>query len=440
MTNAVNMTTGESHTGWPDCGRPIELRPTFSSCVSDAWGRSSDVRVCDANDYVFVADGVDDVPGGSENVIVARLLPTARVWQCTMHGCRMTFAELSALQTHACTHTRSGAQKQRSFASPPTTNWGSDVPTPKRNGSASLRHIEAASGVHTEAEQHFTEHFKHFKQEAVGAAREAGCRQDQPQGLERGVRTSLLHKGSPPMVCAQPGCLFRASTAWGLAEHARNKHTIRSSRAGGDAEDTAQVQVQVRHPPCPRVWLANTPLCNTFVPEKKVGRQAAACRCTRTGCDFSTSFKRTLKAHTRTHTGEKPHRCGWRKCSFTSVRAGDIVEHTRTHTGKRPFVCKWAGCHYASAQASNLKRHGLVHTGEKPFPCTWDGCTHRSTTASNLKQHVQTHTREKPFVCSWDGCEHRAARANDLRRHAARVHGYGRTPAQLPLNQVLNQV
>jgi uncharacterized Zn-finger protein len=189
--------------------------------------------------------------------------------------------------------------------------------------------------------------------------------------------------------------MFRASTAWDLEKHA--------TQSGGDTIHKAR---------------GGVPLRNQLQPPT----QRAVSSASWVRCEFSTAAQKNMKAHTRSHTGERPFHCKRVGCPFKSARAGDLKAHTRIHTGEKPFACKWEGCSYACAQGSNLKRHKRVHTGERPYPCAWDSCRYRATTASNLKQHVRMHTHERPFKCTWGGCEYSASRSGELKKHCFRKH------------------
>jgi hypothetical protein len=325
--------------------------------------------------------------GGSENMIVARQLPTTMGWLCTRDGCGMAFAELTRLQTHAESHTPRRATTAGSKRKQSVFGSSSNVLQLRKK----LKHdtsnqfvctFEKGCRFITDDEHLLREHIRSHmgEHDSAGGAEE----------LEPSPSWGLAAPPAGSFVCPHGGCSFRARKIIDFQAHLiQSKHDIRSM-TGGDSPPWP--------PPAPTVL-------------------SKACKCPWEGCTFSTALKRNLKAHTRSHTGERPFHCVWGGCSYTSARAGDLKQHARIHTGEKPFVCTWAGCDYTAAQASNLKRHSLVHTGERPYPCTWDGCRYRSTTASNLKHHARTHTRERPFGCTWDGCEYRAARAGDLKKH-----------------------
>ncbi|XP_049783100.1 uncharacterized protein LOC126184661 [Schistocerca cancellata] len=78
-----------------------------------------------------------------------------------------------------------------------------------------------------------------------------------------------------------------------------------------------------------------------------------------------------------------------RFCNRVFPREKSLQAHLRTHTGERPYMCDYPGCTKAFTQSGQLKTHQRLHTGEKPFVCSENGCTIRFT-------HANRHCPEHP--------------------------------------------
>ena len=98
--------------------------------------------------------------------------------------------------------------------------------------------------------------------------------------------------------------------------------------------------------------------------------------------------------------------------SSPEVGNGDSLRKRKVHR------CDFPGCDKVYTKSSHLKAHKRTHTGEKPYECTWDGCSWKFARSDELTRHYRKHTGSKPFKCHL--CARSFSRSDHLSLHMKR--------------------